>query len=303
MPRLKLTDRRLLFLSVPIVLFIILWSAVFRKSDADICREILIAVSRPDDVTLIVGNPDVDTSNIRAKKIFFADTYRVSFLRTELRVEMHLGGNTTHYRESAPEGRVLIFSPGEAPLTAVGLVTNVPVGDSLLSLIHPIDTQESRWELLPFFPTAKVRRKGKLDFRIECPLKGDAFVCGRDDWMDVKVMQLPFNGVWQRCIFAHPLTDSSLIIEFPVPQDTSTLTLSGGIDDSGVAYLPGTPVKVDISSEGRHLGNVLFHNTPGFFTESIQLSENIPGGSDLTLEITTENQDTRHFCFQGSGVK
>lgn len=234
------------------------------------------------------------------RRVFTAETANVKFLRGELALEMKEEGKSRTYSESSPRGRVVLALAGEKEAVVVGRVVGVAVGAYRIVVVHPVDMPGGRWGLVQFFASASVRRSGK-EGETSCPLRGSIFACGGEPWMDVKIEHLPFGGVWHNCIFAHPLTDSMLSIEFKVPGPTSVVALSGGIDDAGVGYPAGTPVMVRLTSGEQELGSTVFSNTPGFPSRTIELGRELAEGDPLTFHITTLNQDTRHFCFDGTG--
>jgi hypothetical protein len=293
-----------LLFSIPALLAcaVIVWAAAFKKSDRDLCLEILSSVVRSDDVVILAPSLAAgrEQLTVQVRKVFLAETAHVSFLRGELRIEMNTEGKDRAYSEPSPRGRVVLAISGEQEATTIGRVVGVTVGSYRLLVVHPVDMQGGRWGLVPFLAGARVRRSGKEGEKT-CPFRGGVFDCGGEPWMDVKIEHLPFAGVWHSCIFAHPLTDSMLSIEFAVPGPTSAVELSGGIDDSGVGYPLGTPVNVRLTSGEQELGSAVFPNTPGFPSRTVEFGRELAEGDPLTFHITTLNQDTRHFCFSGTG--
>jgi hypothetical protein len=278
------------------------WAAVSGKSDRDLCLEILTSVTGPDDVVVLAPSlvKGSGPPPLAVRKVFVADTAHVHFLRGELRLDIMKQGHDRTYTEAQPRGRVVMAISGDQAATTVGRVVGVTAGSYRILVVHPVDMQNGRWGLVQFFASATVRRSGREGEKT-CPLKGNVFDCGGEPWMDVKVEHLPFAGVWHSCIFAHPLTDSMLSIEFKVPGPTSAVELSGGIDDAGVGYPKGTPVNVRLTSGEQELGSTVFSNTPGFPARTVELGRELAEGDPLTFHITTLNQDTRHLCFSGTG--
>ncbi len=205
------------------------------------------------------------------------------------------------------KGRVLLLSSSSPPVETMGNLITIPVGQSMISIILPAMIRGNQWDLMQFFQSAKVTRKAG-DAETGCPIKAGVFSCGGDEWKDVRLLQLPFAGVVRQCIFAHPINNSTLIIDFKVPAKTASFLVAGGIDDMGVGYPRGTPVNVKVlyGSEGsedrRVLGELAFENKPGFFNQMVNLTEMLESGGSLTFEITTKDQNTRHFCFTGQGT-
>ncbi len=288
---------------IPVLLActVIVLAAAFRKDDRDLCLEILRTVTRPDDLVLLTPSlAGHEEHGLAVRKVFTAETAHVKYLRQELALEMTSGGQSRVFRDPSPRGRMVLAIEGEREATVLGRVVGVTVGAYRILVVHPVDMQNGHWGLVQFFASATVRRSGKGG-ETPCRLKGSVFDCGGEPWMDVKIEHLPFAGVWHNCIFAHPLNDSMLSIAFKVPAATSVLDLAGGIDDAGVGYPMGTPVMVRLTSGDQELGSTVFSNSPGFPARTIELGRELAEGDPLTFHITTLNQDTRHFCFDGTG--
>lgn len=278
-----------------------------RRGSGDIFEEVLAATADPDDIILVAGNHHIDGDAVETKHLYAIDSATVNFFPASLDITMTVRGKKEHLARKNYKGRVLLLSSTSPPVETMGNLITIPVGRSMISIILPAVVHGDQWDLKQFFQTAKVSRKTK-DTATSCPIKGGIFSCGGEEWMDVKVLQLPFAGVVQQCIFAHPINNSTLTVDFKVPAETASLFIAGGIDDMGVGYPYGTPVNVKIIHDSgvedgrRVLGELAFENTPGFFNQMIKLPTKLAAGDDLSFEITTKDQNTRHFCFTGRGM-
>lgn len=235
------------------------------------------------------------------EKALLYDKGRVVSLETALTIEVRRAGGVTRFTKKPPKGRVIILSSPTASASSVGQMLGYSIGPYRLTIVRPVKIEEGRWNALLFFSTAAVRRVGQTG-TTACPLRGDYFDCGGEGWMNVQVTSIPFGGVWQSCIFAHPLNQSTLVLDFSAPIDTASLSLEGGIDDAGVGYPLGTPVTVVIRTREELLAQAEFSNTPGFFTRKLLLPRTVRKDETLSFEISTKNQDTRHFCFTAQGL-
>jgi len=205
------------------------------------------------------------------------------------------------FTKERPKGRVLILSSPTASASSVGQTVGYSIGRCRLTIVRPAKIEEDRWNALLFLTAASVRRVGQTGTTV-CPLRGDYFDCGGEGWMNVQVTSIPFGGVWQSCIFAHPLSGSTLVLDFSPPLETAALSLAGGIDDAGVGYPLGAPVTLAVRAGTELLAQTEFANTPGFFTRNLPLPRTVRGDEILSFEISTKNQDTRHFCFTAEGL-
>lgn len=250
---------------------------------------------------LLPQDAGIDPASLGVEKALLYGEGRVVSLETSLTVEVHRAGGVDRFTKERPKGRVVILSSPTASASSVGQLVGYSIGRYRLTIVLPVRLEEDRWDALLFFSTAAVRRVGQTG-TTACPLRGDLFDCGGEGWMNVQVTSIPFGGVWQKCIFAHPLNRSTLILDFTAPLDTASLSLAGGIDDAGVGYPLGTPVTLAVKAGEELLAQTEFANTPGFFTRKLPLSRTLRKDETLSFEISTKNQDTRHFCFTAQGL-
>jgi hypothetical protein len=243
----------------------------------------------------------IDPASLGAGKTLLYGEGKVVSLETSLTVEVRRGGGLERVTEERPRGRVIILSSPTASASSVGQTVGYSIGRYRLTVVRPVKIEEDRWNALLFLTTASVRRVGQTG-TTPCPLRGDYFDCGGEGWMNVQATGIPFGGVWQNCIFAHPLNGSTLVLDFTVPLETASLSLAGGIDDAGVGYPLGTPVTLAVRAGKELLAQTEFANTPGFFTKNLPLLRTVHGNETLSFEISTKNQDTRHFCFTAEGL-
>ncbi|MFH1436763.1 MAG: hypothetical protein ABIJ56_13730 [Pseudomonadota bacterium] len=285
-----------------------LWFAFLRKSSGDIFEEVLAAAARPDDIILVSGDHHLDPGAVKTRHLYAIESAAVNFFPASLDITMTAQGKTERIERKSFKGRVLLLSSGTPPVEILGNLITIPVGRSMISIILPAMIHGNQWDLMQFFQSARVARKTK-DRSTSCPVKAGGFSCGGEDWEDVRILQIPFAGVVQQCIFAHPANNSTLAIDFKIPTATASFYVAGGIDDMGVGYPHGTPVNVKVTLEGdgagdtpQVLGELAFENKPGFFSQKIALPGSLEPGDSLSFEITSQDQNTRHFCFTGRGT-
>ena len=168
--------------------------------------------------------------------------------------------------------------------------------------VHELDLSDhdAGWKGYPLMERLAEANVQRLGAKVEpCPLSAGVFTCPGEEWLSVSVRRVSMGAAPFECIWAHPKDDSRLVILFPRTPGGTTLFLEGGIDDDGVYYPEGTPVIVDVESGGRALGRARFENIPGLQARTVALETPIGDPAPLVLEITSDSQDTRHFCFRG----
>lgn len=192
-----------------------------------------------------------------------------------------------------------IVGTGKEMIPVLGDVSVTEIGPYR---IHHLDMsgewlEDGGFDLVANLPLASVQR---VDTKLHpCPLSAGLFACEGEPWFSVSLRRVLMGNVGFECIYAHPKNHSRLHIVYPTTSGGSALTITGGIDDDGVNYPQGEEVIVTVSSGSRVLGSVVFENLPGLQEKTIAFSEPLPAHSPLVIEITSENQDTRHFCFRG----
>jgi hypothetical protein len=116
-------------------------------------------------------------------------------------------------------------------------------------------------------------------------------------WDAVYDTRTTSGGVSRDLIYAHPANDSVLVVAFPAIQFSSRLNLVYGIEDSGLAYAEGAPVKLEVYLDADKLAEVTALNTPGWKRLSIDTERAVGRRGALLFLISTPNDRWRHFHF------
>ncbi len=146
--------------------------------------------------------------------------------------------------------------------------------------------------LAPDLDDASVRLEGATERR--CKHSGEKHICGSAGWQVVEPTTRTIAGRSQDCIWAHPIANSRLIIEYPAVAGGPWRVQFGLVD---AAVGTGTPVKTRV----QWAGETFEHTHPdrrGFTSLNLPAHEEI---GPLTLEIWAENVGRRHFCYRIAG--
>jgi hypothetical protein len=207
--------------------------------------------------------------------------------------------DAVHWDDVAGHDVAWVVGPGWLEVPMLGEVTVREVGPYR---VHRIDLaahsrKHGGYNLLRNLHTATVHRMGeRLD---PCPRRAGVFACPGEPWFSVDIKRVFMGGAPFECIFAHPRNDGELVIIFPDTPGGGSLRLEGGIDDDGVYYPKGVDVDLVVEAGGHEVGRTSFGNVPGVQERVIAFDGPLPHPTTLTVKITAENMDTRHFCFTG----
>lgn len=140
------------------------------------------------------------------------------------------------------------------------------------------------------------RREGGVD-NGPCPPDAGRLVCHGPPWNSLVAEAHHFDGVEQRCIFAHPQADGALIVDFANLPPARALVGTYGIDDGG--YHPeGSPVdlRFEVLLEGAPplVRTMAATNRKGLTPFRIDLPAR---PARATMRVTTANAGARQFCF------
>lgn len=276
---------------------------VWNRSDQSlIVSKILTPIVKSNDLIITTGER-LASASFPARHISIeGNDIVISFLKDKKKLSYSAEGELKSVDLSHLRGRIFMVSETSNPIIVAGAVSTIEADTYRISMIRTLKVEGRTWNFFQLFHSSKVVRKTN-DSETICHHIEGGFHCGAEQWKDIKVMTLPFGGKYHNCIFAHPLDNSTLQIWTIAPMDTNFFSISGGIDDYGVGYQHGAEVRLSIISHGEEAGSVTFQNQPGFFTKNLVLQKPIDSGDLFYFQITTSNQDTRHFCFIAIGTK
>ncbi|MDP2343193.1 MAG: hypothetical protein Q8O67_19705 [Deltaproteobacteria bacterium] len=131
---------------------------------------------------------------------------------------------------------------------------------------------------------------------VECPWDPGRrrHVCeGLPEWMTVGEDTLTIEGRGQRCMWAHPKTNHTLLIDYGVV-DVDVVTLSLALTDGAAANPTGAAVQARLLVGGDREQTVTVQRERGFHDVAIDAR----GKHPVRLELTTKNDGQRHTCFK-----
>ncbi|MBI1948271.1 MAG: hypothetical protein HYS27_21465 [Deltaproteobacteria bacterium] len=119
---------------------------------------------------------------------------------------------------------------------------------------------------------------------------------GMPEWVHVGVEELPVNGRAQRCTWAHPITDATLVVRFPAVPLQGALTLELALTDGAADNAALAPVRAALLVDGAPALELLQRPGRRGFTRGTAAA----GARDAQVELrlTTPNDGQRHTCFR-----
>lgn len=130
-----------------------------------------------------------------------------------------------------------------------------------------------------------------------CPPEGSLLMCHGPDWNHVRAEPHLFDGVTTTCVYAHPATDSTLVLRFAELPPGRALVGMYGIDDNG--YHPGganVTAHMELQFDGKSTltRDLVATNRKGVTGYRIEL----PGAAgSAVMSIATPDAGARQFCF------
>jgi|SRR5690554_4245304 len=129
----------------------------------------------------------------------------------------------------------------------------------------------------------------------------DYYTCTADSWNRVTQLALNFGaGTIRRCIWAHPIKDSKLLISFPDVPSSDAIVGYYGIAGSGKASRQA-PAEMSVAVNGIIVATFNSEQKGELATFEIPL-KNSNKSHEVTFEISAKDVSQRHFCFNAQGV-
>jgi hypothetical protein len=164
-------------------------------------------------------------------------------------------------------------------------------GGAVFDLVRDLDSS-----------TLRVERDGR---RRACdrPRSPAGFACpGEAEWVYAAPESLTIGGRRRTCIWAHPITDATVIFELPAPPDVDgapappgppwELRLGAGLSDRAVMMKDGAPVHLRVEQAGKVRGRLRIPNRSGWRTATVPLDAETP----VEVRIDTRFDGMRHHC-------
>lgn len=169
------------------------------------------------------------------------------------------------------------------------------------------DVKKPLYDFLERIRDAKVWvEKGKESKRKDCSTWEDGrWVCSpTPDWHFVGRELKDFGGDAEECIWAHPVADGRIRIEFPAVPLGSKLVGGSGITTWGFRYhQKGAPVDIEVAVAGKPIAQVRTENKLGFFPFEVDTSAFSGSTLPVTFTVSAKPNWGRHFCFRAEAVE
>lgn len=111
-------------------------------------------------------------------------------------------------------------------------------------------------------------------------------------WVGPKAVQV--DGEERQCLWAHPVKNGTLRVTFPAESSAAKLRLSTMLKDSATRLPKGAPIEVTVRQEDSELLRFQHPNQVGVRSRSFTAA----AGKKFSMNVSTENDGMRHFCFQ-----
>jgi hypothetical protein len=122
---------------------------------------------------------------------------------------------------------------------------------------------------------------------------GDVWHCSSADWNYVGLVGRTMNGVLKKCVWAHPMSNKTLVIDYSSVELGSRMEGFYGMIDGSEEVVDVREVNFSVMVDGE----------PVFSGASIEPGANdftirtAPGARHVTFTVFTEDDSARHFCF------
>jgi len=126
---------------------------------------------------------------------------------------------------------------------------------------------------------------------------GDRLACNGEAYLHVVVAPLHFDGVEQRCVFAHPHEGGRVVIEVSNLPPARAIIGVFGLDD-GAVFPEGAPVNMHVTLRAEKSAPVerdfVAHNRRGLTPYRIDVGD---ASVSATVSVTSMRVGARSFCF------
>lgn len=132
---------------------------------------------------------------------------------------------------------------------------------------------------------------------VECPwndARGRHVCTGLPEWMTVGEDTLTIDGQQSRCLWSHPRTGATLIVDYGAVALAGSVRASVALSDGAVANDNGAAVTARLIVGDRD-ASVTVHRQRGFHDAVVDVGA---ATASVRLEFTTPDDGQRHTCFR-----
>jgi len=128
--------------------------------------------------------------------------------------------------------------------------------------------------------------------------QGDRWQCPEVSWQNVGGTILDIDDNPRKCIWAHPITNAALTVEFKDVPISKKLVVHSGLAYTAVRMMKdGAPVYVEVLVGGRSVLRVKNENEKRWNRFEADTSSWSGTRQNVTFRIMTPHDGMRHFCF------
>jgi hypothetical protein len=137
----------------------------------------------------------------------------------------------------------------------------------------------------------------KGDEKFPCTKSSAAkWQCGKDDWNYVGFTTASINGKQQKAVWAHPVTDRVLHVEFDLPDEGREIFFNTAFLETGYRSQNRSPVEVELLIDSASALNYSNKSESRVYSNTIVITAD---SKVLELRFKTANAGQRHFVFNG----
>ncbi|MCG3172338.1 MAG: hypothetical protein GMKNLPBB_00488 [Myxococcota bacterium] len=135
--------------------------------------------------------------------------------------------------------------------------------------------------------------------KVDCRRWGVRHGCsGSESWNYVGPTSLNIDEKPRRCLWAHPVTGETKVVQWKNVEMGSRLLGYAGLSRTAVT-MGGMPVQLTVESDGEKIASVTVLNESRIFPFDVDTGKLLGKRATLTFRVTTPHDGGRHFCFAG----
>jgi hypothetical protein len=123
------------------------------------------------------------------------------------------------------------------------------------------------------------------------------WVCAQSSWENVGPTILDIADNPRRCIWAHPVTNGVVNVEYKGVPLSKKIVGYHGLTTAATRVPEGAQVTLDVLVDGRKLHTSVNKNRKGWNRFEVDTAAMAGTAHDVTFQTTTPRDGMRHFCF------
>ena len=147
---------------------------------------------------------------------------------------------------------------------------------------------------------AEVRVEGKKHERCD-RWQRQRWICPGADWHFVGRLFTDMDYSPRRCLWAHPVSEGPLVLEFDDVPIGDAIVGRHGIRRTGVGRNP-SPVVLEVTVDDRSVGRFEAADRMGYFDFRADTRALAGQRRKVRFSVSARNVGTRHYCFEARSV-